>query len=79
MPPKVEDVRFNIECVREGVSSKCVGLRRGEGGWRGMDLCSKGLRGFGRWRGGEEGAFVVIVEDILAAGECSFLPATPLI
>jgi hypothetical protein len=37
MPPRVEEVRLRIECVREGVSSKSAGVRSGEGGW-GMAL-----------------------------------------
>jgi hypothetical protein len=35
MPRRVEDVRFRMECVREGVSSGCEGARRGDGGWLG--------------------------------------------
>lgn len=32
MPIKVEEVRFMIECVREGESSGSAGVRRGLGG-----------------------------------------------
>jgi hypothetical protein len=63
MPPRVEDVRFRMECVREGVSSKCAGVRRGEGGCWGIEVCSKGLRGLGRYRGGDED-IVAMVERL---------------
>jgi len=32
MPSRVLEVRFKMECVRDGVSSTCPGESRGEGG-----------------------------------------------
>lgn len=54
MPRSVNEVRFKIECVREGVSFNREGERRGEGGWFGIKELSKALRGLGRKILGEE-------------------------
>jgi hypothetical protein len=53
----VEDVRFRMECVREGVSLGEAGERSGDGGCWGRGLWfSKGRWGLGRRRGGLEEA-----------------------
>ncbi len=62
MPRRVDEVRFRIECVREGVSSGRAGERSGEGSEFCVDPDSKGRRGLGRWILGEE--------DILGGDGC---------
>ena len=62
MPRRVEEVRFRIEWVRDGVSSGRAAVRRGEGGW----TCAggevwKGRRGLGRMMWGTGDAMLLLL------------------